>query len=127
MGGMVERNGSRAAALAAGLVVASLVASVDAGGQRARAATIAPPMLDVTRQCNANHHNATAMSECVVAESEARAAILQRWSKFSDAEAEKCVKAGRKAKHNPYSAMAKCLGADPQDALAPAPAPAAVR
>ena len=77
------------------------------------AANIAPPMLDITRQCETMaRRNVTAMSECVVAESEARAELLQNWTKFSDASAEKCIKAGRKAMRHPYSAMAKCLSVD---------------
>ena len=82
-------------------------------GQPASAAQIGPPMLDITRQCDAvNRHNARAMSECVVAESEARAEMLQNWSKYPDDDAEKCVKLGRKAKRLPYSAMARCLATD---------------
>ena len=104
---------SRCAAGAAILAI-GLFASIG------EAATIGPPMLDITRQCGANtHHNVTAMSECVVAESEARSEILQEWNKVSDASAEKCTKASRKAKRFPYMAMAKCLSDE-------MPAPAAV-
>ena len=82
-------------------------------GPAALAAEVAPPMLDINRQCDAqNRHNATAMSECVVAESEARAELLQNWSKYPDGDAEKCIKLGRKAKRLPYSAIAKCLTAE---------------
>ena len=52
------------------------------------------------------------MSECGGAESEARAEMLQNWSKYPDGDAEKCIKLGRKAKRLPYSAMARCLAAD---------------
>ena len=54
----------------------------------------------------------TAMSECVVAESEARAELLQNWTKYSDDSAEKCIKASRKARRLPYTAMAKCLSVE---------------
>ncbi len=78
-----------------------------------RAATIAPPMLDVTRQCNAmSHGNTTLMSECVVAESEARADLLQHWGKLPDEAVDRCVKLARKAKRQPYVAMEKCLSAE---------------
>ena len=77
------------------------------------AADIAPPMLDISRQCDASsRHNVRAMSECVVAESEARAELLQNWTKYSDSNAEKCIKAGRKAKRLPYTAMVKCMSPD---------------
>ena len=77
------------------------------------AATIAPPMLDVTHQCNAiAHRNATLMSECVVAESEARADLLSHWSKLPDEAVERCIKLGRKTKRQPYVAMEKCLSSD---------------
>ena len=49
------------------------------------------------------------MSECVVAESEARAELLQNWAKYPDDIAEKCIKASRKARRLPYTAMAKCM------------------
>lgn len=79
----------------------------------AEAATVAPPMLDITRQCDVNsRHNVTAMSECVVAESEARSDLLQHWTKLSDTAVEKCIKLGRKAKRLPYTAMEKCLAPD---------------
>ena len=82
-------------------------------GTVASAATIAPPMLDITHQCDAvTKHNVTAMSECVVAESEARADLLQHWGKLPDDNVEKCVKFGRKAKRQPYTAMEKCLAPD---------------
>ena len=78
-------------------------------------------MFDITHQFDAaSRHNATAMSECVVAESEARADMLQNWSKYSDDEAERCIRFGRKAKRQPYSAMVKCLSV--QSASAPASA-----
>jgi hypothetical protein len=95
----------------------------------ARAATIAPPMLDITRQCHeTTGRNATAMSECVVAESEARSALLQQWSKLADANVQKCVKIGRKARRLPYTTMAKCLAVAPIDAqAAPVPAPPPAR
>ena len=74
------------------------------------AAQIGPPLFDVTRQCDANsHRNVRAMSECVVAESEARAGLLQNWSRYSDSNAEKCIAVGRKEKRLPYTAMAKCM------------------
>ena len=77
------------------------------------AATIGPPMLDIPHQCESgSRHNATALSECIVAESEARAEVLQNWTKYSDDRAEKCIKAGRKAKRLPYTAMAKCLSVE---------------
>ena len=79
----------------------------------ASAATIAPPMLDVTHQCNTiAHRNATLMSECVVAESEARADLLAHWTKLPDDAVERCIKLGRKAKRQPYVAMQKCLSPD---------------
>jgi predicted phage-related endonuclease len=89
------------------------------------AATIAPPMLDITRRCDVDsRHNAAAMSECVVAESEARAEMLQKWDRFSDADALKCIKIGRKSKRLPYSAMAKCLAVQQVDVRPVGPAPA---
>ncbi len=70
-------------------------------------------MLDISRQCEAGAgRNATAMSECVVAESEARAELLQNWTKYSDDSAEKCIKASRKVRRLPYTAMAKCLSVE---------------
>ena len=79
----------------------------------APAATIAPPMLDITHQCNAiARKNATLMSECVVAESEARADLLTHWAKLPDASVERCIKQGRKAKRQPYVAMQRCLSPD---------------
>ncbi len=89
------------------------------GRHLALAAEVGPPMLDIAGQCGAvNRRNATAMSECVVAESEARADMLQNWAKYSNDDAEKCIKFGRKAKRLPYSAMAKCLSAEPTAASA---------
>lgn len=85
------------------------------------AADFAPPMLDVSAQCGRTFHSASAMSECVVAESEARAELLSHWTKYSDAGAEKCIKIGRKAKRQPYAAMAKCL--QPETAAASTPGP----
>lgn len=74
------------------------------------AATVAPPMLDITRHCGASHgRSATAMSECVVAESEARSDLLQQWARFSDVSVEKCVKLNVKAKRQPYVALSRCL------------------
>lgn len=79
----------------------------------ARAATIAPPMLDIARACNAMaHRNTTLMSECIVAESEARADLLQHWEKLPDVSVERCLKQNAKdakAKKQPYVAMEKCL------------------
>ncbi len=81
-------------------------------GTAAQAAALSPPMLDISRQCGANSgRNTTAMSECVVAESEARSEVLQGWSKLDDAQAERCIKLGRKAKRLPYSALSKCVTA----------------
>ena len=79
----------------------------------AAAASIAPPMLDISRQCNAMaHRNTQLMSECIVAESEARADLLQHWSKLPDASVERCIKLGAKAKRQPYVAMETCLSPD---------------
>ena len=91
----------------------------------ARATTFAPPMLDIARQCNALAHKNTAlMSECVVAESEARADLLQHWSKLPDASVEQCLKAGKKVKRQPYVALEKCLSPDlAASAAAPAKPP----
>ena len=87
-----------------------------------RAATAMPPLLDINAQCEAAHRkNADAMSECVVAESEARADILRKWDKVPDATATNCLKLGRKSKQRPYVALAKCLDDD-----APRPSPASV-
>ena len=98
---------TRAVALATSAVVA-LAPFV------AIAATIAPPMLDITRQCDAStRHNVRAMSECVVAESEARSEILQKWDRLSDDSAQKCLKIGRKSRQFPYSTIAKCLAVEP--------------
>lgn len=91
---------------------------------RVDAATIAPPMLDIARQCDLNsRHNATAMSECVVAESEARSDLLQHWTKLPDTAVEKCLKLDRKAKRLPYTAMEKCLSPDIAGPVAPEPTP----
>lgn len=78
----------------------------------ARAATVPPPLLDITRQCDQiTHRNATAMSECVVQESEARAEVLQKWERFSNGDAQRCIKLAGKARKYPYTTMAKCLAA----------------
>ena len=91
----------------------------------ARATDLAPPMLDVARLCdNSSRHDMRAMSECVVAESEARAQMLQNWGRYSNTAAEKCIKVGRKTKRMPYDAMARCLSAETASA---APAHAASR
>ena len=88
----------------------------------AEAASIAPPMFDIARQCNvSSRHNVTAMSECVVAESEARSDLLQHWDKLSDDATEKCIKLGRRSKRFPYVAMEKCLSADLSAAPASTP------
>ena len=100
-------------------VIATLAATV--ATSPALAARIGPPMFDITGQCDASHpHNADAMSECVVAESEARTQILQNWSKYSDAGAEKCIAAGRKAKRLPYTAMVRCMSVETSAGAAPA-------
>ena len=100
------------------LVSAFVLASGSCGS--ASAANISPPMLDITRQCEAgSRHNATAMSECIVAESEARSELLQNWTKYSDDSAERCVKLGRKTRRLPYSAMAKCMSAEGDRGLRP--------
>ena len=81
-------------------------------GTAAQSAALSPPMLDISRQCGVNSgRNTTAMSECVVAESEARSEVLQGWSKIDDAQAERCIKVSRKAKRLPYSALSKCITA----------------
>ena len=86
--------------------IACFAATAGAAG----AAQVGPPMFDITRQCDAaSRHNATAMSECVVAESEARADLLQNWAKYSDNSVEKCLRTSRKATRRPYGAMAKCM------------------
>ncbi len=80
------------------------------------AATTMPPMLDINTQCEAAHRkNVDAMSECVVAESEARAGILRRWDKIPEATAAGCLKTNRKGKRLSYVALAKCLGDDAAD------------
>ena len=76
----------------------------------AAATSLAPPMLDINAMCEAGHkRNVDAISECVVAESEARSEILQKWDKISDADAQRCIKLSRKARKLPYDALAKCL------------------
>ena len=82
----------------------------------AHAATTMPPMLDINTQCEAAHRkNADAMSECVVAESEARADILRRWDKVPEATAAGCLKVKSKGKRLSYVALGKCLGDDAAD------------
>ncbi len=84
------------------------------------AATFAPPMLDISRQCNAMaHRNTQLMSECIVAESEARADLLQHWNKLPDASVERCLKLNAKVKKQPYVAMEKCLSPELSAAAAP--------
>lgn len=96
-----------------------LAAATGAVPLSASAATIAPPMLDISRQCNAMaHRNTQVMSECIVAESEARADLLQHWNRLPDASVERCIKLGAKAKRQPYVAMETCLAPD----IAAAPA-----
>ncbi len=95
-------------------LVAALLVPIGA----AHATDFAPPMLDISTQCGRNFHSASAMSECVVAESEARAELLSHWAKYTDAGAQKCIMTGRKAKRQPYTAMAKCL--EPETAAATA-------
>ena len=74
------------------------------------AATLAPPMLDISHQCEiASGKNVTAMSECVVAESIARSDLLRHWDKLADNDVRICLKANQKAKRRPYSMLAKCL------------------
>ena len=94
----------------------------------ATANTFAPPMLDIAKQCNAMaHRNTTLMSECVVAESEARADLLQHWNKLPDASVERCLKAGKTVKRQPYVALEKCLSPEIADAPSvPKPASDAV-
>ena len=79
-----------------------------------------PPMLDISAQCGRNFHSASAMSECVVAESEARAELLSHWARYTDAGAERCIKVGLKTKRQPYTAMAKCLAPETAAAVQPA-------
>ena len=98
------------------MVLAALLASVSV----VHASNFAPPMLDISAQCGRNFHSASAMSECVVAESEARAELLSHWAKYTDAGAQKCIAIGRKAKRQPYTAMAKCL--EPETTAAAQPA-----
>lgn len=93
-------------------------------GNPAAAASIAPPMLDITHQCETGgKRSSSAMSECVVAESEARAEILQKWNSVSDASAEKCIKTGRKGKKMPYTSIARCLSNEASIAPPPVPTP----
>ncbi len=114
---------------ASALVVRSALACLLLSGvvslrcvREARAATTMPPLLDINAQCEAAHgKNADAMSECVVAESEARAAVLQRWDKVPEATAGACLKLSRKVKRRPYVTLAKCLA---DDGSGPAPAAA---
>ncbi len=87
------------------IVLAALLAPAGS----VHATDFAPPMLDISAQCGRNFRSASAMSECVVAESEARAELLSHWAKYTDAGAQKCIMIGRKAKRQPYTAMAKCL------------------
>ena len=78
-------------------------------------------MFDISRQCDAaSRHNATAMSECVVAESEARAELLQNWARYSDEAVGKCSKAAHKATRHPYGVMAKCMTPELASGGAPA-------
>ena len=96
-------------------VALMLIAAALPAADAARAATFAPPMLDISRQCNAMAHRNTAlMSECVVAESEARADLLQHWERLPDASVERCLQAGKKVKRQPYVALEKCLSPDPR-------------
>ena len=82
----------------------------------AHAATTMPPMLDINAQCEIAHRkNADAMSECVVAESEARADILRRWDKLPETTAAGCLKVKNKGKRLSYVTLAKCLGDDAAD------------
>ena len=106
----MRRHTSAACVTTAFLIVAPL------SGQ---ATTFSPPMLDIAGQCGRTFHGASAMSECVVAESEARAELLSHWDKYPDAAAEKCIKLGRKTNRQPYTAMAKCLA--PETAALPTP------
>ncbi len=77
----------------------------------AQAATTMPPLLDINARCEAAHRkNVDAMSECVVAESEARATILRTWDEVPEAKASACLKASRKNERSPYVTLAKCLG-----------------
>ena len=100
------------------IVLAALLAPASS----VHATDFAPPMLDISAQCGRNFHSASAMSECVVAESEARAELLSHWGKYTDAGAQKCISVGRKAKRQPYTAMAKCL--EPETTAAAAAQPA---
>ena len=72
------------------------------------------------------HRNTTLMSECVVAESEARADLLQHWAKLPDDAVARCLKAGRTVKRQPYVALEKCLSPE-LAATAAAPAKPPVR
>ena len=97
-----------------------VLAALLAPGSLVHATNFAPPMLDISAQCGRNFHSASAMSECVVAESEARAELLSHWAKYTDAGAQKCIAIGRKAKRQPYTAMAKCLEPETTAAVQPA-------
>ena len=90
--------------------VVGLLASPALGVSSASAASLAPPMFDISRQCEvASGKNVTAMSECIVAESIARADLFQKWDKLADTDVRVCLKANQKAKRRPYSVLAKCL------------------
>ncbi len=92
------------------------------------AATSAPPFLDINAQCEAAHRkNVDAISECVVAESEARSEILQKWDKVPDADAATCLKSSRKSKRLPYVALAKCLSTEVGAKETAAKAPSSVK
>ena len=102
---------------AARLVVLCLAPGTVLSG--AHAATTMPPLVDINALCEAAHKkNVDAISECVVAESEARARILQTWDKVPDAKAASCLKSSRKSARLPYVALAKCLGNDASDQAA---------
>lgn len=119
---------SRRPRLMTTLVVAVLATSFSTMVRRApaSAATLAPPLLDITRQCETvARRNVTAMSECVVAESEARAEILQKWHKLTDAAVDRCIKLGKKSRKFPYTTIAKCLTVAPADVRTTSTAPAA--
>ena len=104
------------------LVCSAMVCPVLIGSAPAtRAATTMPPLLDINARCEAAHRkNADAMSECVVAESEARSTILRGWDKVSDAKAASCLKSSLKNARGPYVALAKCLGNDVAEQAPPA-------
>ena len=82
----------------------------------ADAATTTPPLLDINARCEAAHKkNVEAISECVVAESEARATVLRTWDKVPEAKAASCLKLNRKITRSPYVTLVKCLGDDASD------------